>query len=233
MHNIAIIPARGGSKRIPKKNIRDFLGKPVLAYSIETALSSGLFQDVYVSTDDPEIAEIANRYGAKVPFLRSEQNSNDHATLADALNEELSRLAEIGVKPQNICCILPVAPLVTVSILQNAFDRFIDGGQGVLVPFVQYSTPIQRARQVCNGKMVMAYSEYQTTRSQDLPESFYDAGIFYWLDVEKFMENKFILYGPSDYLILKEDHVQDVDVLEDWIKLEKKFRELQATLVKN
>lgn len=233
MYNIAIIPARGGSKRIPKKNIKNFLGKPVIAYSIETALSSGLFQDVYVSTDDPEIADIAIQYGAKVPFFRSEQNSNDHATLADALTEELMGLAELGVKPQNICCILPVAPLLTESILQQAFDRFVEGGQGVLVPFVQYSTPIQRARQVRNGKMVMAYSEYQTTRSQDLPASFYDAGVFYWLDVPKFIENKLFLYGPSDYIVLSEDHVQDVDVLEDWNKLEKKFRELQATSAKS
>lgn len=179
MKNIAIIPARGGSKRIPRKNIKPFMGKPIIAYSIEAALQSGLFDEVMVSTDDEEIAEIARRYGAKIPFIRSKENANDYAGLADVIDEVIKNYSLSGVSYDNWCCLLATAPFVTPSLLNDSYHLFITGGFDTLRPVIRFSYPIQRAFRMDNDGMVSFINpEYISTRTQDLETAFHDAGLF-------------------------------------------------------
>ncbi len=155
MHNLAIIPARGGSQRIPKKNIKDFFGKPIIAYTIETALKSGLFDDVIVSTDSQEIADVSKVYGATVPFLRSDINSNSYATLTDVLIEVIHKYSEKGIEIDSICCILPTAALITQARLLEAYTTFIEKDFGSVVPVIKFSCPIQRALKSSEGFIKM------------------------------------------------------------------------------
>ena len=145
MKNLCIIPARGGSKRIPRKNIKPFMGKPIIAYSIEYAKATGLFDEIMVSTDDPEIVEIAKQYGASVPFLRSEKTANDFATLADVLQEVIDKYAEKGVRFDNMCCVLATCPLIKSEYISEAYQRLVDSDFTTICPMVQYSYPIQRS----------------------------------------------------------------------------------------
>jgi N-acylneuraminate cytidylyltransferase len=219
MRNLAIIPARGGSKRIPKKNIKDFLGKPVMAYSIETALHSGLFDEVMVSTDDEEIAQIALQYGAKVPFMRSEKTANDFSTLSDVIEEVKEQYRLQNVFFENICCILATAPLLTIDILKKGLELLVEKKADSVRPVVRFSYPIQRAVKLNdNGKVIMFYPEHQNTRSQDLEPAFHDAGQFYWMKFETGLkgENKIGFAIP-------EIQVQDIDTEEDWKLAELKY----------
>jgi pseudaminic acid cytidylyltransferase len=218
---LAIIPARGGSKRIPKKNIKDFLGKPIIAYSIEAALESKIFDEVMVSTDDEEIAEIAKKYGAKVPFFRSKENSNDFATTVDVLIEVLNfyqKTYEIG------CCIYPTAPFVSAKILQNANELMQKGSFDSIYPVQKFSFPIQRAIYFEEEKLRWLNPENALKRSQDLLPTYHDAGQFYFFNVAKLLETKSILSENSSGIIISEMDAQDIDTEEDWQIAEMKFR---------
>src|SRR5690554_5074439 len=161
MKNLAIIPARGGSKRIPRKNIKDFLGKPIIAYSIETALQSGLFDEIMVSTDDEEIASIAIELGASVPFLRSVEQSNDHATLADVIDEVKNRYLSLGRNFDYICCILPTAPFITIELLKKSYMSISTNDKiNSIRPVIRFSYPIQRAVKLDEGKISMFYPQH-------------------------------------------------------------------------
>lgn len=218
MKNLAIIPARGGSKRIPRKNIRDFLGKPIIAYSIETALESNLFDEIMVSTDDAEIAEVAKKYGAKVPFMRSIEMADDYATLSDVVEEVKETYQEKEKSFDNICCILPTAPFVNASILKKGFSLLSENNVDSVRPIVRFSYPIQRAVKMKNGLLEMFNPEYARTRSQDLEPAFHDAGQFYWMRYIKAMRGERKLgFEIPEYV------VQDIDTEEDWKVAELKF----------
>ncbi|MBO5608334.1 MAG: pseudaminic acid cytidylyltransferase [Treponema sp.] len=224
MSRIAIIPARGGSKRIPRKNIKNFCGKPILAYSIEAALKSNLFDEVMVSTDDEEIAEIAKQFGASVPFLRSAETSNDFAILKDVLNEVLSKYAELGNVFDEICCILPTAPLIETEDIVNSQKILEDAKCVSVIPVVKYSYTIFRSLKIENGKLSMNWPENYAKRSQDLPDAYHDAGLFYWYS-KMYFEEKVAGFGANACpYILDEEKVQDIDTLDDWRIAEMKYK---------
>lgn len=222
MKNLCIIPARGGSKRIPRKNIKLFMGKPILAYSIEAALKSKLFDEVMVSTDDKEIASIALSYGAKVPFMRSARTSNDYAGLSDVIDEVLDQYNEIGQHFDNWCCILSTAPFVTNSLISSSYNVFINNVFDTLRPVVKFSYPIQRAFTMReNGKVSFMYPEYSQTRSQDLETAYHDAGLFYWGTVAKGFKGN--VWGGFE---IDENYCQDIDTESDWTIAEIKYKAL-------
>ena len=221
---IAIITARGGSKRIPKKNIRDFCGKPILCYSIEAALASGLFDEVMVSTDSEEIAEIARKAGAKVPFMRSAENANDYASTTDVLLEVLSDYEKIGRAFDTVCCIYPTAPFVTAKKLQDAIALLEEKDVDSVVPVVRYSFPPQRAFVMRDGYTVMKYPEHAQTRSQDLEPYFHDCGQFYCMQTKRFQAKKQIFTDCMISVEMPELEVQDIDNETDWKLAELKYR---------
>ena len=223
--NLAIITARGGSKRIPCKNIKEFCGKPILHYSIQAALDAGIFDEVMVSTDDEEIAEIAKAAGAKVPFFRSEQTANDFASTDDVIMEVLSEYQKRGENFDAFCCIYPTAPFLTGQRLKEAM-ALLDTADSVM-PIVPFSYPPQRGL-IINEKGLVArqFPQYATARSQDLPKVYHDCGQFYACRTKPFLEA-----GTTDVenlvpLILSEMEVQDIDTLEDWEIAEIKYRRL-------
>lgn len=220
MKNLAIIPARGGSKRIPRKNIKDFMGKPIIAYSIEVALKSDLFEEVMVSTDDEEIAEVAIKYGAKVPFIRSKEMSNDYATLADVIDEVKKDYLKKEIIFDYICCILPTSPLINSEMLNKCFDLLIEEDADSVRPIVRFGYPIQRSFKVdSNGKVSMFYPEHANSRSQDLEPAFHDAGMFYWMKAD------IGLKGNNRYgFEISEMECHDIDNESDWDMAEIKYK---------
>ena len=228
MRKIAIIPARGGSKRIPRKNIRDFLGKPIIAYSIEIALRSNLFDEVMVSTDDAEIAKIAKSYGATVPFIRSSSSSDDMATTADVIQEVLERYRKDNKNFAIGCCIYPTAPFVSELNLEKSIKKLIDKDFDTVFPVVKYSYPIQRALKVNQEKMSLFSEEYKNSRSQDLEESYHDAGQFYTFKVSEFLESNNLWTNNTGVIELSEMSVQDVDTENDWKLAELKYKLLNG-----
>ena len=228
MNRIAIIPARGGSKRIPRKNIKEFCGKPILAYSVEAALNSQLFDEVMVSTDDTEIADIAKRYGASVPFLRSAETANDFAILKDVLNEVLAKYYELEKLFDEVCCILPTAPLIETDDIIKSHEILEKDNCVSVVPVVKYSYTIFRSLKIENGRLVMNWPENFPKRSQDLPDAYHDAGLFYWYS-KKYFEEKIAGFGVDACpYILDEEKVQDIDTLDDWKIAEMKYKLLKA-----
>lgn len=228
MKSVAIITARGGSKRIPRKNIRPFLGKPILEYSIEAALQTELFEEVMVSTDDTEIAQIAQQAGAKVPFFRSEQTANDFATTADVIAEVLAAYAQAGKEFQAACCIYPTAPFVTANMLSTAMQLLEQEQADCVIPVVKFSFPPQRGVVINQGRIVPKWPENMTKRSQDLEPLYHDCGQFYCLNVERFLQQKAIWMEHAVPLIQEERYVQDIDTLEDWALAEMKYKLLHA-----
>lgn len=225
MANLAIIPARGGSKRIPRKNIKDFLGKPIIAYSIETALKSGLFEEVMVSTEDEEIAETAIKYGAKVPFMRSSKNADDHATTRDVLLEVVHKYKELGKEFDYICCIYATAPLIRQSRLREAYTLVSETEADIVLPIVKFSFPVQRAFKCVGSRVSFVEPQYENTRSQDLEPRYHDSGSFYWHKKDVFQsEREFIRCGVE----LTDLEVQDIDNMDDW-----KLAELKYQLIMN
>lgn len=221
---VAIIPARGGSKRIPKKNIKNFHGKPIIAYSIESALESGIFSRVIVSTDDIEIAQIAKDYGAEVPFLRSLENADDFATTSSVLLEVLEQLSTSGESYTSACCIYPTSPLIDLHDLKNANEQFVSNKYDVLLSSVAYSFPIQRSFHLNDTNMVeLNHPEAINKRSQDLLKNYHDAGAMYFFNVEKFNASKSLWIGNIGAFELNELKVQDIDTLEDWKIAELKY----------
>lgn len=224
MKNIAIITARGGSKRIPRKNIRDFLGKPMICYSIEAALQSGLFDEVMVSTDDEEIAEIAKKAGAKVPFMRSAETSNDFATTDDVLFEVLNRYQELGQEFDYMACLYPTAPFVTADLLKKAMAAIQENQTAALMPVVPFSFPPQRGMIIRNQKLVYQYPENAMKRSQDLEPVYHDCGQFYIYDVKKYLEKEAKVDDDYCPFPMKETEIQDIDNETDWALAEMKYR---------
>ncbi len=225
MSKLCIIPARGGSKRIPRKNIKSFLGKPIIAYSIDAALNSKLFDEVIVSTDDGEIAEIAMKYGATVPFYRSEENSNDHATTFDVLKEVIEEY-KLRYKKEfkYACCIYPTAPFVTSKRLSESLDTLIKNDFDTVFPIIKFGFPIQRALKLSeSGKIEFFNKEHQNTWSQDLESTFHDAGQFYWFNVIRCLEAKTLITQNCGSVIIKETEGQDIDNEIDWKLAELKY----------
>ncbi|MCK4921272.1 MAG: pseudaminic acid cytidylyltransferase [Bacteroidales bacterium] len=223
MENLVIIPARGGSKRIPKKNINPFHGKPLISYSIDIAKKSGLFKEIMVSTDDREIADIALKYGAKVPFFRGKKNSDHFATLADVVTEVISTYQNLGKSFQHICLILPTAPLITLSNLKKGYDLLLTDNYNSIRPVVRFSYPIQRAFSMKNGVVEFINPENLKARSQDLEPTFHDAGQFYWMYFEKGMINT-----KRGGFEISEMEAQDIDTLTDLKLAEIKYSLLNS-----
>lgn len=221
---LAIITARGGSKRIPGKNIKSFCGQPILAYSIQAAVTSGLFDTVMVSTDDEKIAEIAKQYGAEVPFYRSEQTSGDFATTNDVLLEVLEEYEKRGRSFDLAVCIYPTAPFVTAKKLEDAVALLEESDADTVIPVVAFSYPPQRAMVVEDGRLVFKYPEYLDSRSQDLQPHFHDVGQFYVFRTEAFRKNRRLMVGNILPMVLSEMEVQDIDNPTDWEIAEMKYR---------
>lgn len=228
MKTLAMITARGGSKRIPRKNIKEFNGKPIIAYSIEAALGSGVYDEVMVSTDDEEIAEISKKYGANVPFLRSEKTSNDFATTTDVIEEVIMEYKSRGIDFDIATCIYPTAPFVTADRLKTAVETLRDSDADSLIPVVRFSYPPQRAMEIQEGRLIFRQPEYLSMRSQDLVAHYHDAGQFYVFRTESFLKNRNIMVGNILPLELSELEVQDIDNEVDW-----KLAELKYNLINN
>ena len=224
MKKIAIIPARGGSKRIPKKNIRFFLGKPIIAYAIENALSTNSFDEVIVSTDDEEIADIAQNYGASVPFLRSSKNSTDFATTNDVISEVLDYYDSLDVKIEFVLCLYPCTPLLKSAHLKSALDTIIKRDFDSVISVVKYSTPIERALKISNNYIQLVNEETLFVRSQDFESKYFDAGQFYLFKADSYKKQNRILTNKSTALILDEMEVQDIDNENDWRMAELKYK---------
>lgn len=225
MNNICIIPARGGSKRIPKKNIKSFLGKPIIAYSIEAAIQSNLFSKVMVSTDCQETVEIALKYGAEIPFMRSKKNSDDFATTFDVITEVLNEYKQNEFEFDNACCIYACAPFVNGEKITTAYNKLLTNKFDTVFPIMEYSFPIQRAvKKNKNNKLEMFDSKYLSSRSQDLEKSYHDAGQFYWMNTQNVLKKKSLFTDNTGSLIITEMEGQDIDNLSDWKLAEMKYR---------
>lgn len=224
MKTLAVITARGGSKRIPRKNIKEFLGKPILAYSIQAALESGVFDEVMVSTEDAEIAGIAKAQGAKVPFFRSSESANDYATTADVLLEVLEQYKGIGMEFDYVCCIYPTAPFVSAEKLKKAMALLSGQEADSLLPVVRFSFPPQRSVVIKDGLVQFKWPEHMLTRSQDLEPFYHDAGQFYCVRTGSFLEQRKLVMERTVPMVLPESEVQDIDTEEDWKIAEAKYR---------
>ena len=220
--NIAVIPARGGSKRIPRKNIKLFCGKPMIAWSIEAALNSECFEQVIVSTDDEEIASIAQNYGADVPFVRPKNLADDHTGTNPVIAHAIEWLNSQGLNPNLICCIYATAPFICLSDIQAGLDLIEEKNCDYVFSVTSFAFPIQRALKFeDDGKLGMFYPSNFYTRSQDLEESFHDAGQFYWGKTKVWLEGKPVFLANSLPIRLPRYRVQDIDTLEDWQHAEK------------
>lgn len=228
MKMLAVITARGGSKRIPRKNIKEFCGKPILAYSIEAAIGVGIFDTVMVSTEDEEIAEIAKQYGAEVPFYRSEQTAGDYATTNDVLLEVLEEYEKRGMHFDIGCCIYPTAPFVTADKLKKAVESLKNSDADTLIPVVSFSYPPQRAMVQKDGKLVFQYPQYLDSRSQDLIPQYHDVGQFYLFKTEAFRKSRKLMVGNIIPMEISEMEVQDIDNQIDWELAELKYRLLMS-----
>lgn len=225
---ICIIPARGGSKRIPRKNIRLFSGKPIIAYSIEAALNSKLFDKVVVSTDDKEIADVALKYGAEVPFIRPKALADDYTGTNDVVKHALLFFIEQGSDIEYACCIYATAPFVQQQYLRLGFERLVESNKSFAFSVTSFSFPIQRAVKINSKGFVEAfYPEFIFTRSQDLEEAYHDAGQFYWGKASAFLDDEIVFSPVSIPIILPRYLVQDIDTLEDWKRAEFMYMALQ------
>ena len=225
---IAIITARGGSKRIPRKNIREFCGKPILAYSVQAAVDSGIFDTVMVSTDDEEIAKIARQYGAEIPFYRSAGTSNDFATTNDVLLEVLAEYEKRGQRFDMAVCIYPTAPFVTAEKLKAAVERLSESDADTLIPVAAFHYPPQRAMIIEEGRLVFEYPQYLDSRSQDLTPHYHDAGQFYVFRTDAFQVNKKLMVGNILPMVVSELEAQDIDNQTDWEIAEIKYRLMRS-----
>ena len=225
MRSVCIIPARGGSKRIPRKNIRPFLGKPIIAYSIEAAVGSGVFNEVMVSTEDEKIAKVSREYGAKVPFYRSHEKADDHTNLVDVIAEVLEEYKSSGLVWEYFCCLLPTAPLVTAEDLQKVDKIYENSNANAMIPVVLFGYPIQRALAVDEeGLVSMVKPKYLYSRSQDLPARYHDAGQYYFGKPEVLLREMSIFPSQSRAVVLSEMKVQDIDTQQDWMLAELKYK---------
>lgn len=226
MSSIAIITARGGSKRIPGKNIKEFLGKPILYYSIKAALQSGVFDEIMVSTDDAQIARIAKEAGANVPFFRSVETANDYATTSDVLKEVLNTYKEKGQEFESACCIYPTAPFVTGDKLRVAMEKLTTEKADCVMPVVRFSFPPQRSLVIRDGGLRYRWPENKSVRTQDLEPFYHDCGQFYCFAVESFYRTGQVISGRVLPIEVPETEVQDIDEPSDWEMAEIKYRRM-------
>jgi len=222
--SLAIIPARGGSKRIPLKNIKHFCGKPIIEYSINAALESGIFDEVMVSTDHEGIAEVAKNAGAKVPFFRSAENSNDFAGTAEVLLEVLKSYENIASSFEYICCIYPTAPFVTSQKLKSGLQQLKTKKANAVVPVVAFSYPIQRSLKIEGDYAKMLWPENYTARSQDLMPVYHDCGQYYFLRTDSLLKNPILYPENTIPVITSELEMQDIDNETDWKLAEMKYQ---------
>jgi N-acylneuraminate cytidylyltransferase len=230
LKSLAIITARGGSKRIPRKNIKLFVGFPIIKYSIDAALQARCFDEVMVSTDDRKIAQISEKCGAKVPFIRSETTSNDFATTADVIEEVLLEYQKRGTYFDDFCCVYPTAPFITGNRLAEAMKILHETGVDAVLPVTRFSYPIQRALKIENGSVSMIWPENYRARSQDLMPAFHDCGQFYCLKSSYLLEKKNMFAENSRAIEIPESEVQDIDTEEDWKLAELKFKLLRGAI---
>ena len=228
--NICVIPARGGSKRIPRKNIKEFNGKPIIAYSIEAALKSNCFSQVIVSTDDDEISEVAKKYGALVPFVRPDELSNDYAGTIPVIKHAIEWMEDNNNYIENVCCLYATAPFIQSKIISKAYKQLKDSSADYCFSVTSFSFPIQRAIKIVQGdKVDMFYPQHFMDRSQDLEDSYHDAGQFYWGIPQAFLDNEDIFSEKSIPVILPRYLVQDIDTLEDWHRAELMYKALDES----
>jgi len=226
---VAIIPARGGSKRIPRKNIRPFAGKPMIAWSIEAARASGLFERIVVSTDDAEIADVARQYGAEIPFMRPDALANDHAGATEVVAHATEWALGTGLELQAVCCLFATAPFVQEADLQAGWKAFSSGHWDYVFSATDFAAPIMRAfQQTPGGGVEMFFPEHFNTRSQDLPVALHDAAQFYWGKPAAWLENRRVFAPSSTFVAIPRWRVQDIDTPEDWERAELLARLLDA-----
>ena len=223
---LAVITARGGSKRIPKKNIKEFMGKPMLAYAIEAARESELFDTIMVSTDAEDIAEVARLHGAEVPFIRSERNSSDYATTSDVIEEVVGEYGAKGQDYDEICCLYPCVPFLTWSTLGKAHELLED--VDAVIPVCRFPVPVERALGIGDGRLVAREPDKLVVRSQDLEPMYYDAGMFYYVRTDAFREYRTLTPPNTAPYIIDEMECQDIDTPEDWRVAEVKYRLLHT-----
>jgi N-acylneuraminate cytidylyltransferase len=225
-----VIPARGGSKRIPRKNIKSFCGQSMIGYSIRAALDSQCFDQVIVSTDDIEIAEVAKSFGAEVPFMRPDELANDYTATISVIKHAIEWFDEQGQSPEEVCCLYATAPFVTSENIQKAYLQLLKNRAEYCFTATSFSFPIQRAIKINqNSEVSMFYPEHFNTRSQDLEEAYHDAGQFYWGRARAFKDGLSFFSEVATPFILPRYLVQDIDTLEDWIRAESMYRVLQET----
>ena len=227
--NVAIIPARGGSKRIPRKNVKEFCGKPMIAWSIEAALKSDCFDKVVVSTDDPEIAEVALKFGAEVPFIRPSSLSDDFTSTTPVIKHAVEALSAALNETSLVCCLYATAPFVTPEDLKRGLGKLVTSGSDFAFSVTSYAFPIQRAIRInSEDRIEMVNPEHFNTRSQDLAEAWHDAGQFYWGTTAAWLGERVIFGLGSSPVILPRHRVQDIDTPEDWLRGELLFKALQS-----
>lgn len=228
-NNIAIIPARGGSKRIPNKNIKLFAGQPIISYSIRKALETKLFDKVIVSTDSQEISAVAKKYGAEVPFVRPAKIANDFAGTAEVICHAIEWLTNEGLEAEFVCCIYATAPFIQKHFLEQGYNKILSSGATSVVSITTYPYPIYRSLRISeDSRIEMIWPEYKNCRSQDLPDAYHDAGQFYWVNVSKFMKEKSLFAKNSLPIIIPRYLVQDIDTEEDWETAEMMFSTLKT-----
>lgn len=224
--NIAIIPARGGSKRIPRKNIQDFCGKPMIAYAIEAAKKSGLFDHVVVTTDSEEISKVAVRLGAEVPFMRPTKLADDYTETVPVIAHCIEACQHLGWDFNHVCCIYPGVPLIEISDLKGAFELLASESVGYSFPIAEFPSAIQRALKLTkNGKTQPFYPEFELARTQELVPAYYDAGQFYWAKAETWLSNSKI-HSSSLGFIIPSWRVVDIDTQEDWLRAEQVYNSI-------
>tara|TARA_B100000795_G_scaffold270018_1_gene261914 strand:- start:8533 stop:9234 length:702 start_codon:yes stop_codon:yes gene_type:complete len=228
--NVCVIPARGGSKRIPYKNIKEFNGKPIIAYSIEAALNSKCFDQVIVSTDDSEIAMVAKQYGANVPFCRPDELSNDYIGTIPVIKHTIEWMENNDNKIDNVCCLYATAPFIQPKIISESYKQLVSSKNQYCFSVTSFTFPIQRAVKIVKGGNIsMFYPEYFDKRSQDLEEAYHDAGQFYWGKAQAFKDELPLFSELAAPYILPRYLVQDIDTMEDWIRAEAMYKVLQKT----
>ncbi len=228
--NICVIPARGGSKRIPRKNIKIFCGKPMIAWSIETALKSKCFEQVVVSTDSKEIAEIAQHYGATVPFIRPKELSDDYTGTIPVIRHAVEWFQNREIVFEHVCCLYATAPFVRMEDLRNGMEQLVTCAADYAFSVTGFDFPVQRAiRLTEKGRVEMFYPKHFNTRSQDLEKAYHDAGQFYWGRTAAWLTEKIIFSSDSVPVVLPHFRVQDIDTFEDWERAEWLFKVMQCS----
>ena len=228
--NICVIPARGGSKRIPRKNIKSFCGQSMIGYSIKAAIASECFDKVIVSTDDQEIAEVAKSFGAIVPFVRPDELSNDYAGTVPVIKHAIEWFDDQEQPPSEVCCLYATAPFVSAGAIRRAYEQMQSAQADYCFTITSFAFPIQRAIKItAENRIEMFYPEHLETRSQDLEESYHDAGQFYWGKAETFKQQKPLFSKSATSYILPRHLVQDIDTPEDWKRAELMYQVLKKS----